>query len=91
MINAHQLLGAGSDPPSPAPFLALLDDGVTPGRAASPSYGLQAINVNRPGLEGAPHEPPKLQNIFVESVRKGEALAARALEFHALLRALVLF
>ena len=91
MMKASQLLGAGSDPPSPAPFLALSDAGVTPGRAASPSYGLQAINVNRSGLEGAPHEPPKLQNIFVESVRKAEALAARALECHALLRAPVLF
>ena len=83
MIKAHQLLGAGSDLPSPAPFLALVEDGVTLGR--SPSYRLQAISVDRSGLQGAPHEPPKLQNIFVEPVRKGEALAARALEFHALL------
>ncbi len=59
MIKAPQLLGAGSDPPSSAPFLALVDDRVTPGRAASPSYRLQ-IDYKPPASTARDFKVPRM-------------------------------
>jgi hypothetical protein len=76
MMRIHQLLGARSNPSFSGPFSCSREKRSYPRTGSEFLPKLETAIVNRLGLKGTTHEPPELQNVFVEPIREGEALPA---------------